>query len=85
MSAITDPLVVDLVTYKCPSCGTKLAPLEPMDHATSVVSRTCRKCGDRWQVISEMVINRSGVRADKGTLTFLDTRFIRRRLAAEGR
>lgn len=58
------------LTYKCPSCGAKLRPVEAMDHATQVVRRLCT-CGERWQLKVECVSQSEGVRLDKAEFTFL--------------
>ena len=36
--------------FTCPSCGHKLAAIEA-GTATSVVRRTCRRCGECWQLV----------------------------------
>lgn len=59
--------------FLCPSCGTKLAGIEPMDAATQVVTRTCPACKDRWQlVVARLGAQRDGMRLDKATITFRD-------------
>jgi len=37
------------LTFKCPACDRKLAPVPGMDVAVQVVKRKCR-CGKRWQL-----------------------------------
>lgn len=36
--------------YRCPDCSAKLPPCNGMKEATQVVKRTCRRCGQRWQI-----------------------------------
>lgn len=74
-----------LSVFKCPSCSMNLSAIEIGSVATTVVSRTCRKCGDRWQVIVEPLKHTDDARFDKGTLTFLDNRATRNRLNGERR
>jgi len=60
------------ITPVCPSCGTKLAAVEAMDHATAVLRRTCpnSECGERWQlVVSNLSLE--DPRMDKIDFTFL--------------
>lgn len=62
--------------YRCPTCNRKLAAAEGAQVATQVVTRTCRGCGDRWQiVIVPQVREISGTTAyfDTGTFTRLKT------------
>jgi hypothetical protein len=66
--------------YTCPSCATKLAGIEVGESATVVASRTCRKCGDRWQIICTPLKVEAEKRFDRGVFTFLDNRYTRRRL-----
>lgn len=41
----------DEITAKCPKCqGTIKVPL--MTHATEQCKRTCRKCGQRWSMLT---------------------------------
>lgn len=65
--------MVDELTFKCPSCGTKLRAVRAMDVATQVVKRTCRKsdCRETWQLVVQPLIAREGVRIDKASFTFL--------------
>lgn len=65
--------------FACPSCGEKLAGIEPFEVATQVVTRTCRKCGDRWQLVVKVVSARAGFRVDKAEIVFLDNRWMRNR------
>jgi hypothetical protein len=36
--------------YQCPSCQHSLTPIEPMHEATALHQRTCRACGETWQL-----------------------------------
>lgn len=58
------------VTFQCPSCKGKLAPVEAMQAATQIVFRTCRKCGDRWMVKLQPTIAKADKLFDIGTLTY---------------
>jgi transcription elongation factor Elf1 len=64
--------------FNCPSCGTKLAGIEPVTSHTQVVKRTCSGCGDRWQLIVKIIAIREGMRIDKAEIVFIDNRNTRR-------
>jgi transcription elongation factor Elf1 len=67
------------LTYQCPSCQRKLAPVGGMQTATQVVRRKCQGCGERWQIVvapSERVIGGQQAWIDIGTLTFLGRAFL---------
>lgn len=59
------------LTFKCPSCGTKLPPVEAMEVAAQVVKRTCRKCRERWQLVVQPLVVKDGMRLDKATFAFM--------------
>lgn len=68
--------------FNCPSCGGKLAGIEPVQFYTQVVKRTCRGCGDRWQLVVKVVKvtvdeNQNTFRIDRADITFLDSAFTR--------
>jgi len=65
------------LTFTCPSCGTKLAGIEPLDSATQIVTRTCRECGDRWQLVVRAVKVADELRIDRAEFRFKDNRFTR--------
>jgi hypothetical protein len=56
--------------YTCPSCERRLRPVEGMTAATQVVKRTCRRCGERWQIVITPHPKDFGF-VDVGTFTFL--------------
>jgi hypothetical protein len=62
------------LTYQCPSCQQKLAPVGGMQTATQVVRRKCRGCGERWQIVVEPSF-RGQIWFDIGTFTFLGRAF----------
>lgn len=64
-----------MLTYTCPSCKTKLAPVEAAQAHTQVVKRTCRKCQERWQLVVQPLVVREGLRMDKAEFTFLGRTF----------
>lgn len=64
----------------CPSCGHKLPGVEPMNFATQVVRRTCRKCKDRWRLVVRAVKVEDGIRFDKADISFVDNSHTRRKL-----
>lgn len=67
-----------MITFKCPSCGAKLRPVSSMEAGTQIVRRTCRGCGERWQLVVEPLVIREGLRLDKATFAFLGRREKRR-------
>ena len=44
------------LVYRCPTCDRRLAPVQGMLYSTHVVRRTCRGCGDQWQILIAIVI-----------------------------
>jgi hypothetical protein len=52
--------VVRTLKSRC-GCGRTLPPVEVLDHGTQVVTRTCRDCGQRWQLKVWMVSSQPGV------------------------
>ncbi len=57
--------------FNCPSCGTKFAGIEPLNSATQVVRRTCKKCHETWQLIVRCIKATEGVWLDMASFTFL--------------
>lgn len=63
------------LTYKCPHCGTKLSPIEAMDHATQIVDRLClnQLCRALWRLKVERMDQTmpAGIeRMDKAEFTY---------------
>lgn len=46
--------------FRC-GCGRTMPPVEVLEDATRVVTRTCRNCGQRWQLKVWMVSSQPGV------------------------
>jgi hypothetical protein len=42
-----------------------------MDHATQVVTRTCQRCRERWQLVVTPSVVHGRVRVDHASFTFL--------------
>lgn len=64
--------------FACPSCGSRLDPIEPMDHATTIVRRTCHRktCRETWQLKVVALRVEEGIRFDKAEFTFIGRRRI---------
>lgn len=62
--------------FNCPSCDSKLSPVEGMDHATQVVRRTCPRCRETWQLkVSRLTgIFSEGITLDQAEFTFIGRR-----------
>lgn len=58
------------LVYTCPSCHTKLAGVEASDWATQVVTRTCRKCREQWQLKVWCLGEVDGMRLDAAEFKF---------------
>jgi len=63
-----------MLHFTCPSCASKLAGIEPAGVATQVVRRTCRHCGERWQLVVTPLTVREDLRMDRATFAFLGRR-----------
>lgn len=61
---------METIRFKCPSCGTKLAPVEQSE-ATQILKRTCSKCRETWQLKVEKILAKNGIRMDRAEFTFL--------------
>lgn len=55
------------LTFECPDCGAKLAPVDLLQSATQIVYRKCRKssCGRRWQLVVQPIIAGEDVQMHK--------------------
>ena len=71
--------------FVCPSCAAKLDGIEPYDVATQVVTRTCRRCGDRWRLVVKVVKVSAGARIDRAEISFVDNRHARRKEVQHGK
>jgi transcription elongation factor Elf1 len=61
--------------YTCPDCSLPLRKVESMNVATQVVKRTCRNCGQHWQIVIRPVeVTMFGKPAwlDEGTFARID-------------
>jgi hypothetical protein len=61
------------IKARCPSCGRAIRALEPMQVATTVVTRTCPnpECREVWQItVRPLRVRRDG-RIDRLDWTFL--------------
>ena len=63
------------LSYTCPDCRRKLAPVGGALSATQVIRRKCRGCRSRWQIVivplERMVCGLPGAWFDAGTFTKL--------------
>lgn len=54
-----------LLRASCPACDTLLKGVEGLQTATVTARRTCRHCGQRWQLVCRPLSTaREGVRVD---------------------
>ncbi len=63
-----------LVKFRCPSCNKTLAPVEVLDSATQVLTRTCprRSCRDRWQLVVSCLRPFVGRTSERGSKVRID-------------